>query len=253
LHKNKEKFLQGKIFIENKMDPIFDWQPPFVLRQSARARNVRLQMCPQKGFILTIPKKFNQKEVPEILQKHRAWIEKQWARIQSSFLKEKEDVLPVQFNLLALHEVWQIHYEHAESNTLTCKMIDGALVLRGKTQDSNLVKKILNRWLVQYAKLKLLPWLKRLSVEKGFDYARASIRSNQSRWGSCTVKKNIILNCKLLFLPAAIAEHVMLHELCHTVQLNHSEKFWNLLRRVDPHCDQLRQQLRKANDFVPNI
>jgi predicted metal-dependent hydrolase len=81
------------------------------------------------------------------------------------------------------------------------------------------------------AKVFFPPELKRLAEKHGFKYANLSIRKSKTRWGSCSSKKNINLSFRLVLLPSHLIEYVMLHELCHTVQMNHSPAFWDLLNR----------------------
>ena len=66
----------------------------------------------------------------------------------------------------------------------------------------------------------------------GFTYASMRISKSKSRWGSCSSKKNINLSLFLMRLPLHLIDYVILHELCHTVEMNHSHKFWELLDSV---------------------
>lgn len=65
--------------------------------------------------------------------------------------------------------------------------------------------------------------------EHGFQYNRVSVKSMKSRWGSCSAKKNVNLNVKILRLPHKLRDYVILHELVHTEHLNHSPLFWTRL------------------------
>ncbi|MBQ5644322.1 MAG: M48 family metallopeptidase [Bacteroidaceae bacterium] len=79
----------------------------------------------------------------------------------------------------------------------------------------------------------LLPLrLKELAQEKGFSYSRCSVRNVHTRWGSCNTKGNISLSIHLVLLPNELIDYVLLHELCHTVEMNHSERFWALMDKV---------------------
>jgi predicted metal-dependent hydrolase len=64
------------------------------------------------------------------------------------------------------------------------------------------------------------------------------------RWGSCTAKGHISLNWKLIEQPDFVLDYVILHELVHTVELNHSKRFWEKLRKVCPRADEGRKWLR---------
>src|SRR5690606_14502003 len=89
-------------------------------------------------------------------------------------------------------------------------------------------KELLIRWLKKMAKIYLASQLNKISEVTQLSYKNLTIRDQQTRWGSCTRDKNISLNFRILFLPEHLASHILIHELCHTVHLNHSDKFWSL-------------------------
>ena len=68
----------------------------------------------------------------------------------------------------------------------------------------------------------------------GVDYGRITIRSQHTRWGSCSGKGNLNFNCLLMLTPETVRDYVVVHELCHRLEMNHSEKFWKHVERVLP-------------------
>ncbi|MDR0873759.1 MAG: M48 family metallopeptidase, partial [Prevotellaceae bacterium] len=82
------------------------------------------------------------------------------------------------------------------------------------------------------AKRILPPLLKDLAAQHGFKYDSVKISSSKGRWGSCSSRRNINLSYLLLTLPEHLVKYVLLHELCHTREMNHSAKFWQLLNSV---------------------
>jgi len=76
----------------------------------------------------------------------------------------------------------------------------------------------------------------------GFTYNSIRISKSKSRWGSCSSKKNIGLSLFLMNLSSHLIDYVILHELCHTIEMNHSHKFWELL---DSTCNGKAKALRK--------
>ena len=88
--------------------------------------------------------------------------------------------------------------------------------------------------------------LKMLAVKYGFSYNAVSLRDCHSRWGSCSNRKNISLSIYLQLLPQHLADYVILHELCHTVEMNHSASFWELMNKVtDGKAKSMRAELKK--------
>ena len=85
--------------------------------------------------------------------------------------------------------------------------------------------------LMQKAQIVLPVQLAKLAALHGFKYSGVKINKSRSRWGSCSSKGIINLSFHLLLLPDYLIEYVLLHELCHTIQLNHSPAFWTLLNK----------------------
>ena len=86
--------------------------------------------------------------------------------------------------------------------------------------------------------------LAELAEDHNFDYGKVSIRSQKTRWGSCSSQNNISLNQNLLHLPDYLIDYVLLHELTHTRVKNHSSTFWNELEKVWPDAKQMRKRLK---------
>lgn len=89
---------------------------------------------------------------------------------------------------------------------------------------------------------------KRLSnFSKIYDlsYNKVSIRNQKTCWGSCTGKRNLNFNYKILFLSKELRDYIIVHELCHLKEMNHSVRFWNLVAQEVPNHRDLRAKLRK--------
>lgn len=78
----------------------------------------------------------------------------------------------------------------------------------------------------------------------GVTYGRITIRSQHTRWGSCSAKGNLNFNCLLMLCPDEVLDYVVVHELCHRKELNHSDKFWAEVERVMPQYAQHRRWLK---------
>lgn len=110
----------------------------------------------------------------------------------------------------------------------------------------NWLRKVVEESLRRNAKSILPVRLERLSKQCGLPYASVKINSSKGRWGSCSARKNINLSFFLMLLPSHLIDYVLLHELCHTREMNHSERFWGLLNQfTDGKSRALREELRK--------
>jgi len=265
------------------------WPPRHDVRTSPRARRVRLRIVPRRGLEVVIPPGFSATRIPEVLERHRTWIVRALLRAGlaepvpgvkggngavpggtdgpgagatpsvfpggGAFLGPDgirsvpgEVVLPA---VQARYAV--IRAPLAPGMRPELREVDTALRLRvpdGGAGDGVAVD-LLRDWLRAVAKRRLAPWLHGLAVEHGFRYQRCVVRMQQTRWGSCSARGTISCNASLLFLPRELARHVLLHELCHTVHLDHSPRFHALLDEVDPDAARWREGLRSGWSHVP--
>ncbi len=84
----------------------------------------------------------------------------------------------------------------------------------------------------------------------GVRYERISIRCQRTKWGSCSSRGNLNFNCLLMLAPEAVRDYVVVHELCHRLEMNHSPRFWALVECVLPEYRESRAWLRKNGDAL---
>ena len=84
----------------------------------------------------------------------------------------------------------------------------------------------------------------------GLSYGRISIRNQKTRWGSCSRKGNLNFNYKIVLLPPRHADYIIAHELCHRKELNHSQRFWDLVAELIPDHRGIRAELRKGGGDI---
>jgi predicted metal-dependent hydrolase len=83
-----------------------------------------------------------------------------------------------------------------------------------------------------------------MNTHYGFSYQKISVRNQKTRWGSCSKRGNLAFNYRILFLPPHLADYLVVHELCHLAEFNHSPVFWNLVAKKFPNYQELRRELR---------
>ena len=225
----------------NQSKQSFDYS----LRVSKRARHVRLAVKPFVGLEVVIPKRFPQHQIGRILQQHEDWITKQLQLHATSFHPLQ---LPTQIWLRLSGQDITVSYQRSQQPHL--EQSGQLLTISHQQQEQAL--KLLRQWLRQQARQQLEPRLRALADELGFSYQRVTIRSQKSRWGSCSSRGTISLNDQLMFLPADTVRYLMIHELCHTRQLNHSPAFWQLVASCCADYQTHEQILNRGRDLVPN-
>jgi predicted metal-dependent hydrolase len=220
------------------------WPPEYyTVKKDARARRVLLKVSTRHGLEVIVPLRHTTCDILSVLENNREWIEKQNAMIQAA--SDRKNNVPTEIVLSAIDQIWQVHsMQDSRKSIRIVARPTRELVLLGNLQDTLGCKKALAKWVRAQGVLHLIPWLERLSLETELPFKTVNIRSQEARWGSCSSSKAISLNDKLLFLPDYLVSHVLIHELCHTIYPNHSPRFWKLVARFDPGCDQHRRALR---------
>jgi predicted metal-dependent hydrolase len=117
----------------------------------------------------------------------------------------------------------------------------GRLIVYGETND---LKRLITYWYAaeteKIARALVPAWSKRLNVRP----VAITVKYMRTRWGSCSSKGRISLNLRLSMLSPDVAEYIVVHELCHMKQMNHSALFWNEVRSALPEAMALRKKLR---------
>lgn len=77
-----------------------------------------------------------------------------------------------------------------------------------------------------------------------FPFNKINIKNQKTRWGSCSKKKNLNFNYRICFLSEEAADYIVVHELCHLKEFNHSQKFWDLVKQTIPYYKKIRKEIR---------
>jgi hypothetical protein len=225
---------------------------PYLIRESARAKLVRLKYTPQDGLVVVVPRGYDRRRIPPIIDRERRWIEKARASAEQQRLLlagQAPPVLPAVIIMRAIGEEWDVAYGHGARSHARENVDAGRLDVKADGRQRQI--DALRAWTGRKARSRLVPWLRQLSDEHGLPFGLTAVRRQRTRWASCSPKDTISINMKLIFLPALLVEYVFVHELCHTRELNHSRRFWRLVAGLEPDYRRLDRELRQAWRYVP--
>jgi predicted metal-dependent hydrolase len=229
-----------------------DFPYPYTLKTSARAKRMWLGVAPHQGIVLTVPQSTSPEDVNLFLTKHIVWIEKHRAVWQEAHtIKAPPNTIHLAALTTTGATTWIVNYEILSSKRTTLiEGVDNTLIYCGPDNDPEKFKK-LRQWVHKKAASFLAQRIALLSVQAELPFNALSFRTQRSLWGSCTHKKDISLNYKLIFVAPHLVDYVLLHELAHTRYLNHSAHFWNFLSQFYPHYQQARKELKHAEKNIP--
>lgn len=226
----------------------------FEIRASAKARWLRLKLSARHGLVVTVPHGIERARVMQLVAGKASWIVDRLTDFDAvrQLVGTDAPARPQAFGLPALGESWRVEYKGTSSETVAAQTDQsGRIVVSGAIDNTAACQAALRRWLFRHAKAAITPWLADVSQQTQLQFTDLAIKNQRTRWGSCTAQGRISLNCKLLFLPRELVRYVMVHELCHRLEANHSSRFWAHVRRFEPNVDVLNEQMRDAWKTVP--
>ncbi len=225
------------------------------IRMSARARRVTLRVTAEKGLEVVVPRGFDTAAVPRILERSKRWIDTAMARaeLQREALESRPPwEVPAQVELPASGSAWRVEARKTGARRVSVRELEGRqLRVSGAIESEAACRDALTRWLMRQARAWLIPRLQSISSRTGLRYKRASVRRQATRLGSCSARGTISLNAKLLLLSPELVDYVLVHELCHLNQMNHSKHFWDLVRRHHPDCHAHASRVRESWRSIP--
>lgn len=217
----------------------------------AERTTLAIHVHPDSSVIVEAPEGTDLAVIQERVHKRAAWILRQ----QRNFERYSFDQPPREYVSGETHRYLGRQYRLKVLQSATSR--ESARMSRGRilvyvqdTQDRDRVKQLLENWYRKQAKRvfreRLDEWYPKVA-RFGIEYPELAVRRMRSRWGSCTPSGKITLNLKLLQLPKALIDYVIVHELAHRKHPNHSPAFYALLDRIMPDWRERRERL---NAFI---
>ena len=111
-------------------------------------------------------------------------------------------------------------------------------------------REVLRKWYLARAKEKIVPRVKRHAKDLGVTFSGTKIVATRYRWGSCTVNDNVNFNWRLIKAPMYVIDYVIVHELAHLLEANHTPRFWNIVRANAPTMDKAKIWLKEHGQVL---
>jgi hypothetical protein len=212
--------------------------------RNPRARRYILRLRPDGSVRVTIPRGGSNAEALRFIERHRDWLDRQLQQLSARPRRSREWSIGTE--LLVRGEPTRIEAGmNGESRAIrvgveTIHLSDDAMDLRPVIEHHlwSLAAKELPPRVFEFAALHQLP------------VKRVSVRNQRSRWGSCSRRGTISLNWRLIQTPEHVQDYIILHELCHLREMNHSARFWSEVERVCPHFETAERWLKQHSALL---
>ena len=239
--------------------PLEQTRGELVVRRSARARRLSARVYRDGRVEVVAPARASDRVLRQFVERHRDWIER---RRETALLNRPppQPFPPPAIVLPAFAEHWRLHLAGGTGRvriTASDTSAGAVLTVRGDLASTDRVaaddalRAAIQAWLMRHCRARLEAELAAVAEHTGFVFRRMSLRRQRTRWGSCSSRGTISLNVCLAFQSPEVLRYLLIHELSHTLHMNHSAAFWNCVARHCPDWQRLDRELVAGWRFVP--
>ena len=218
--------------------------PDLVFVRSPRARNYRLTLRRDGVAVATVPVRGTEREARRFADEHRDWLER--ARARQASRPRGADLWMPGTSVLWRGAMTEIRIACAGEKPSVCLAAD---IFRVATLDRDL-RPTLEAQFARRARIELPGRTWELAAETGVDVKQVTVRNQRSRWGSCSAGGTISLNWRLVQTPDLVRDYIILHELMHLREMNHSDRFWARVAEVCPWWREAERWLKRNGGLV---
>jgi len=203
--------------------------------KSKRSKRLSLRFKYSDELVVTLPYRLNYQTAQDIIMDKSDWIIKKM--LKAPKLKKLKTIFDVNTNFETKNHRLAIIPDIIEKAKV--KVYDGIIKVRYPEEidvRSEKVQEVIRIGIQRALKIEAEEWIpfrvQKFSTQHGFKYKGIRFKNAKTRWGSCSHDNNLNFNIHLMMLPEDLIDYVILHELCHTIEKNHSPRFWSLMDKI---------------------
>lgn len=216
---------------------------PYTLKYGPRCRHARFEVASETGLTAIIPRRYDIKKLPAFFEANKHWIlyaiKKYCSRPVETAVHSRENSIPY------LGRNIEVVSEQNGDGVHPVRLAAGRLNVSPEISGNGAFAAALESWYRKEASRIIKEKADIISTRMGLSYSRIAIKGMRTRWGSCSVKGNLNFNWRLVMFPEPVIDYVIIHELCHLKEMNHSKKFWSLVACECPDWQEKRHWLTK--------
>ncbi|MCI8667992.1 MAG: M48 family metallopeptidase [Lachnospiraceae bacterium] len=220
-----------------------------------KRKTVTLKIVSGTNLLVKAPFTFSINRLTELLEKKKKWI----LEHASLFNGEEIPFLPDRYmdgsRVYYMGKTYEFYVKYKETERVGKKeadiqRIDGKIIVETIDTSEEYVKNQMQTWYKKQAGIEIINMIQKYQPYIGEKIGTIRIKSQKSRWGSCSELGNLNFNWHLILLPESLMEYVIVHELCHLKYLNHSGEFWNCVKQILPDYQERETELKKYGGLL---
>jgi hypothetical protein len=221
------------------------------VRYSKRSKKPRIKVDIE-GVEVVLPEHTHSDYADRLVQDHADWVLRKVVLFDEIRKRQQSQEARAAKNLLLHGKQMQVFVEpYSKNGKATRIRIEGCRIILPASGRSRAQAAIaLQRHLKELARSEINAAAARLSLKMGTPFTRITIRDQRTRWGACSARKSLSFNWRLVMAPPEVAEYVIIHELAHLLEMNHSIRFWKIVEKFCPDYKKRRLWLKKNGHLL---
>ncbi len=219
----------------------------YTVKRSAKRRKLTITVERDRTVVVKAPEGISDEKIQQVVESKRQWIYEKVGHPQ----KYQDLPHPPGKELVsgesALYLGRQYRIEVVNRGSAEIQFANRFLI-PAIEMDKRI--EALQDWYIGKAKEKIVPRVRHHARDLGVEVAKVKIVDNRYRWGSCTSNNNVNINWRLIKAPMFVIDYVVVHELAHLIEANHTPRFWNIVRTQIAQTDKARQWLREHGQLL---
>jgi predicted metal-dependent hydrolase len=236
--------------LEQRSIQLADKLISYTLKRSTKRRSIGLQINDQ-GLTVSMPLRASEKWLHSVLQDKAQWVVEKLESWQSKKapLQKWEDGEPILFRgeTFTLRVISSLF--NAPPQLTACELI----IHVADASNQSAIKKTINQWYRREAERVFEECVAHFAPLMNVSPREIKLTSARTQWGSCTSLGVVRLNWQLVTMPLHLIDYVVVHELAHLLEMNHSAAFWSVVQSVCPDYAKMRGELRKWSLATPEL
>jgi len=219
----------------------------YTIQRSSRRRKLTITVERDRNVVVHAPEGTSEEKIRQVVESKRQWIYEKIGHPQKYQDLPHAPGKELVNGESALYLGRQYRIEIVKTDLTEIQFVQRFLIpaTQGKKK-----AEALREWYVNKAKEKIVPRVKLHARELGVNFSEVKIVDNRYRWGSCTVNNNVNFNWRLIKAPMFVIDYIIIHELTHLIETNHTPKFWNIVRAQSSTMEKAKAWLKENGQLL---
>ena len=219
----------------------------YIIKRSAKRRKLTITVERDRSVVIHAPEGTSDEKIEQVVESKRQWIYEKIGHPQKYQDLPHAPGKEIVSGESTLYLGRQYRIEVVKVGLTEIQFSQRFLMPDMQTSKQ---AEILREWYINKAKEKIVPRVKHHASQLGVDIAEVKIVDNRFRWGSCTIKDNVNFSWRLIKAPMFVIDYIIIHELAHLIEANHTPRFWNIVRVQAPTMEKAKAWLKENGQLL---